>query len=64
MLVEDEGPDGTWKCVDVIAPHGCCAGYEANFNKLHDTRSLSDVDAGASLDTEKNKEKITTADVK
>ena len=64
MLVEDEGPDVLGNVSDVIAPHGCCAGYEANFNKLHDTRSLSDVDAGASLDTEKNKEKITTADVK
>ena len=62
MLVKDEGPDGTWTCY-VIAPHGCCAGYEANFDRLHDTRSLSDVSAGASLDTEKNKEKITTADV-
>lgn len=64
MLVEDEGPDVLGNVSDVIAPHGCCVGYEANFNKLHDTRSLSDVDAGASLDTEKNKEKITTADVK
>jgi len=63
MLVEDEGPDVLGNVSDVIAPHGCYAGYEANFDKLHDTRSLSDVGAGASLDTEKNKEKITTADV-
>lgn len=63
MLVEDEGPDVLGNVSDVIAPYGCCSGYEANFDKLHDTRSLSDVGAGASLDTEKNKEKITTADV-
>jgi hypothetical protein len=39
-------------------------GYEANYDKLHDTRSLEDVGPGSQLDTEKNKEKITTADVK
>jgi hypothetical protein len=22
----------------IIAPHGCCAGYEANYDKLRDTR--------------------------
>jgi hypothetical protein len=60
MLVEDEGPDVLGKVSDVIAPHGCCAGYEANLGKLHDTRSPSE---GANLDTEKNKEKVTTADV-
>jgi hypothetical protein len=63
MLVEHEGPDVLGKVSDVIAPYGCCAGYEANFDKLHDTRSLSDVGAGASLDTEKNKDKLTTSDV-
>jgi hypothetical protein len=63
MLVEDEGPDVLGNVSDVIAPHGCCAGYEANFDKLHDTRSLSDAGLGSQLDTEKNKEKITTADV-
>jgi hypothetical protein len=39
MLVEDEGPDVLGRISDVIAPHGCCAGYEANYDKLHDTRS-------------------------
>ena len=48
---------------DVIAHHGCCAGYEVNLDKVHDTRSLSDVGAGTTLDTEKNKEKLTTTDV-
>jgi len=23
---------------NVIAPHGCCAGYEPNFDKIDDTR--------------------------
>jgi hypothetical protein len=61
MLVEDEGPDVLGKASDVIAPHGCCAGYEANLGKLHDTRSPSE--AGENIDTERNKEKLTTADV-
>jgi hypothetical protein len=62
MLVEDEGSDVLGKVSDVIAPHGCCAGYEANLGKLHDTRSPSEA-AGENIDTEKNKEKLTTADV-
>jgi hypothetical protein len=56
MLVEDEGPDVLGKTSDIIAPHGCCAGYEANYNKLHDTRPDAE-------DPDKNKEKKTTADV-
>lgn len=63
VLVEDEGPDVLGKLSDVIAPHGCCAGYEVNYDKLHDTRSLGDVGPGNRLDTEKNKEKIKTGDV-
>jgi hypothetical protein len=60
MLVENEGPDVQGKMSDVIAPHGCCAGYEPNYNKLHDTRGAEhNVSTGA----EKNKEKTTTADV-
>jgi hypothetical protein len=55
MLVEHSGPDVLGKVSDVIAPHGCCAGYEANFGKLHDTVNPA---AG-----EKNKEKVTTADI-
>jgi hypothetical protein len=55
MLVEDNGPDVLGKVSDVIAPHGCCAGYEANYDKLHDTRPNED--------PQKNSEKKTTADV-
>ena len=39
MLVKDSGPDVLEKVSDVIAPHVCCAGYEANYDKLHDTRT-------------------------
>jgi hypothetical protein len=39
MLVEDDGPDVMGKDSDVIALHGCCSGYEANYTKLNDTRS-------------------------
>jgi hypothetical protein len=60
MLVEDSGPDVLGKVSDVIAPHGCCAGYEANYNKLHDTRGPGEAE---NINTEKNKEKVTTADV-
>jgi hypothetical protein len=56
MLVEDEGPDVLGKVSDVIAPHGCCSGYEANIDKLHDTRPNAE-------DPDKNKEKKSTADV-
>jgi hypothetical protein len=52
MLVENDGPDVLGKVSDVIAPHGCCAGYEANYDKLHDTRNASDVQ---NIDTEKTK---------
>jgi hypothetical protein len=60
MLVEDNGPDVLGKVSDVIAPHGCCAGYEANYDKLHDTRSPSEAQGA---NTEKNKDKVTTTDV-
>ena len=55
-IVEDSGPDVLGKVSEVIAPHGCCAGYEPNYDKLHDTRPEAE-------DPEKNKEKKTTADV-
>jgi hypothetical protein len=41
MIVEDEGPDIFGKTSGVIAPHGCCNGYEANYDKIHDTRTAS-----------------------
>ncbi len=60
MLVDNEGPDVLGKTSSVIAPHGCCMAYEANYDKLHDTRTST---ADLNIDTEKNKEKVTTADV-
>ena len=60
MLVETEGPDVLGKISEVIAPHGCCAGYEANYDKLHDTRNPSE---SQGVDPDKNKDKVTTADV-
>lgn len=60
MLVDENGPDVMGKASDVIAPHGCCTAYEANYAKLHDTRVPS---AGVPVDTEKNKDRVTTADV-
>ncbi len=60
MLVEDKGPEVLGKVSDVIAPHGCCAGYEPNNDKIPDTRTTQEY---ASVDTEKNKDKVTTADV-
>jgi hypothetical protein len=63
MLVENEGPDVLGKVSDVMAPHGCCSGYEPNYDKLHDTRRKSSADEGIQVDTEKNKEIVTTADV-
>jgi hypothetical protein len=38
MLVEEDGADVMGKASEVIAPHGCCAGYEANFDKINDTK--------------------------
>ena len=52
MIVEDDGADVMGKVSDVIAPHGCCSGYEANFDKLSDTRTDSN-----------RKAKLTTDDV-
>ena len=61
MLVEDDGPDVMGKVSDVIAPHGCCAGYESNYDKLHDTRNMTE--SSSMTGTEKNKERVTSADI-
>ncbi len=37
MLVKDNGPDVMGKVSDIIAAHGCCAGYEPNHDKIQDT---------------------------
>jgi len=34
MIVEDDGPDVFGNVSKVIAPHGCCNGYEPEYNKL------------------------------
>ena len=34
MIVDDKGPDAFGKVSDIIAPHGCCNGYEPNFDKI------------------------------
>ncbi len=34
MIVDDKGPDVFGKVSDIIAPHGCCNGYELNFDKI------------------------------
>lgn len=59
MLVDSDGPDINGKVSDVIAPHGCCTAYEANYAKLHDTRTRAE----GAQEPEKNRERITTADV-
>ncbi len=50
-IPKDEGPDVMGNESKVIAPHGCCAGYEANYDKIDDTRKG------------KQHKKVTTADV-
>jgi hypothetical protein len=60
MIVEESGHDVLGKASDVIAPLGCCSGYETNYGKLHDTRNPGE---SPDTDTERNKDKITTADV-
>jgi hypothetical protein len=60
MLVENDGPDVRGNDSNVIAPHGCCSGYEPNYTKLHDTRQSAE---GISIDPERNKEKITSKDL-
>ncbi|WP_458745190.1 hypothetical protein [Candidatus Nitrosocosmicus sp. T] len=37
MIVDKEGPDVFGKLYNIIAPHGCCNGYESNFDKLDNT---------------------------
>lgn len=51
ILVKNEGYDVMGKESKIIAPHGCCAGYEPNYDKLEDTRK------------KEQNEKLTTDDV-
>jgi hypothetical protein len=34
MIVDDKGPDLFGNISDVIAPHGCCNGYEPDFDEI------------------------------
>jgi hypothetical protein len=38
MIVDDKGPDVFGKVSDIIAPHGCCNGYEPNSEKLSNAK--------------------------
>ncbi|HXG06315.1 MAG TPA: hypothetical protein VNI77_03205 [Nitrososphaera sp.] len=60
VSVQNSVEDVLGRVSSVIAPHGCCMAYEANPDKLHDTRIQT---ADLNIDREKNKEKVTTADV-
>jgi len=51
MLVKETGSDVMGKVSDVIAPHGCCSGYEPNYSKINDTRRAD------------KKKRLTTEDV-
>lgn len=37
MIVDDKGPDTFGNISKIIAPHGCCNGYEPNYKKLENT---------------------------
>ena len=37
MIVDDKGPDIFGNISKIIAPHGCCNGYEPNYKKLENT---------------------------
>jgi hypothetical protein len=41
MIVSDEGPDVSGKVSGIIAPHGCCNGYQSDYNKLRDPKASS-----------------------
>ena len=38
MVVDDKGPDLFGNVSDVIAPHGCCNGYEPEHNKINEQK--------------------------
>ena len=37
MIVDDKGPDSFGSISKIIAPHGCCNGYEPNYKKFENT---------------------------
>lgn len=40
MIVDDKGPDLFGNVSDVIAPHGCCNGYEPDFDKINEKKEV------------------------
>jgi len=40
MLVDDKGPDLFGNVSDVIAPHGCCNGYEPDFDEINKQKEV------------------------
>jgi hypothetical protein len=40
MIVDDKGPDLFGNVSDVIAPHGCCNGYEPDFDEIKEQKEV------------------------
>jgi hypothetical protein len=40
MIVDDKGPDSFGNVSDVIAPHGCCNGYEPDFDEINEQKEV------------------------
>ena len=40
MIVDDKGPDVFGNISDVIAAHGCCNGYEPNFDTINEKKEV------------------------
>jgi hypothetical protein len=38
MIVDDKGPDIFGNESGVIAPNGCCNGYESNYKKIDESK--------------------------
>jgi hypothetical protein len=41
MIVDDKGPDVFGNVSGVIAPHGCCNGYEPDFDNINESHKQS-----------------------
>src|ERR671911_642239 len=42
MIVDDKRPDVFGNVSDVIAPHGCCNGYEPDFDEINEQKEVKD----------------------
>jgi hypothetical protein len=40
MIVDNKGPDSFGKVSDVIAPHGCCNGYEPDYDEINEQKEV------------------------